>query len=117
MVPAKRIEKYAERIMTPACPCCGFPIPSDRAAACLVGKLYEIIKAVGTRGIATPLVMAKLYDDDPAGGPESPNIISVMAKHVNSHINAFGLAIRGQAGPGSIYRLVALPDDVEQPPC
>jgi hypothetical protein len=102
-----------ERVMTTACPTCGHPIPSDRAAACLVGrqlKLYEIVKSAGTKGIATPLVMAKLYDDDPAGGPESPNIIAVMAKHVNSHINAFGLAISGQAGPGSTYRLVALPE-------
>jgi hypothetical protein len=100
--------------VTTMCPCCGFPIPSDQAAACLVGKqlrLYEIVKAAGSRGIPTPVVMAKLYADDPSGGPESPNIVAVMAKYVNSHINVFGVAIRGQAGPGSNYRLVALPND------
>jgi hypothetical protein len=99
---------------SPVCPCCGHPIPSDRAAARLVGKqrkLYEIIKAAGTEGIPTSAVIAELYDDDPAGGPESPNIICVMTRLINYRIERYGIAIKGQSGPGSFFRLVTLPDD------
>jgi hypothetical protein len=90
-------------------PTCGFPIPSDQAAARLVGKqrqLYETVRAAGSRGISS---MSTLYADDPGGGPESPNIIAVMVLTVNLHLEHFGLAIRRRSGPGGLYRLLMLP--------
>jgi hypothetical protein len=94
------------------CPTCGFPVPDDSVAARLAGKqrtLYETVKAAGARGITTPEIMTALYADDPTGGPESNNIVSVMVRLVNLHIDRYGVVIRGQSGPGSYYRLITTP--------
>jgi hypothetical protein len=102
--------------MTRICSTCGHPIPDAAAAARLVGKqkhFYEIVADAGTVGISSQDIMRKLYADDPAGGPESPNILSVMARIVNLHLERHGVAIKGRSGPGALYRLVAL-DGAEQ---
>lgn len=94
---------------TRACPTCGHPIPSDAVAATLIGKqrrLYEIVATAGSRGVTSMQIMSALYGDDPAGGPESPNIVCVMVGHVNRHLKQHCLAIKGRSGHGGYYRLV-----------
>jgi hypothetical protein len=53
----------------------------------------------GSRGISSMQIMLALYADDPGGGPESPNIISVMVRTVKLHLEHFGLAIGSRSGP------------------
>lgn len=76
----------------PTCRTCGHPIPRDDVAAALVGKqrkLYEAVADAGTRGINSLQIMSELYGDDPGGGPESANVVSVMNGHVNRHLEPF----------------------------
>jgi len=100
------------------CPTCGHPIHSDEVAASLVGKqrkLYEIIAAAGVRGISSMQIMSQLYDDDQSGGAESPNIVCVMVRHVNLHLEHHRLAIKGRSGHGGLYKMVAqLPEPVRK---
>ncbi len=91
------------------CPTCGHPIPPTPVAAALVGKqrqLFEIVQSAGVVGITSMAILRRLYADDPSGGPESPNIISVMVRIINQKIRKFGLKINGQRGSGGFYRLV-----------
>lgn len=97
--------------MVEVCKCCGHPIASDEIAAVLPGKqrrLYEIVRDAGQLGVSCGTVMDRLYADDINGGPESHNVVQVQAMHVNRKLRAFGIAVRGRGGPGSVYRLVKL---------
>jgi hypothetical protein len=101
----------------PICASCGHPVFSDAIAARLCGKqrrLYEVVQAAGARGLTASQIMNEIYADDPNGGPESSNIVSVMVRIVNLHLEHFGLAIRGQRGPGGFYRLAtSTPESME----
>jgi hypothetical protein len=92
------------------CPVCSFPVPSDEVARQFFSgkrlELYEIVKASGTRGIQRTDIMAQPYAHDPAGGPESPNIVNVMVNTMNKQLAGFGLTIRANR-PFWFYRLEA----------
>jgi hypothetical protein len=96
------------------CPTCGHPQASDEIAALLSGKqrrLYEIVRKAGTEGIAAKDIMRMLYADDPTGGPETCNIISVFANKANQKIAGKGLKIHARRGPWPLWRL--MPIEVE----
>lgn len=52
-------------------------------------------------------MMEHVYADDPNGGPESTNIISVQVNHLKKMLAPFGLTVTGFKG----YALVALPNE------
>lgn len=98
--------------MVEVCKCCGHPLPPDDLEQRLTpmqGRLYQILRRAGTRGVEGRMLMELLYQDDPSGGPESTNIINVMSKNINKRLEAFGLAVQATArGPGGRHRLVKL---------
>jgi hypothetical protein len=51
-------------------------------------------------------IMGAVYANDIGGGPEKPNIISVMVMRINEQIAHRGFKVRATGGPGSVYRLV-----------
>lgn len=71
-------------------------------------KLYEIVRSAGQLGITCRDLMNRLYADDPDGGPDSQNVVQVHTSFANKRLKAFGFAIRGRGGHGSVYRLVKL---------
>jgi hypothetical protein len=94
------------------CLLCGHPIPSPAVAAAFVGRerqLVEIVANAGADGIGTPRILDQLYSSDPAGGPESSNIVAVMVKRINRRLAQHGMAIRGRRG--GHYRLIAIGGD------
>jgi hypothetical protein len=56
-------------------------------------------------GVDVWQVLQYVYADDPNGGPDKHNVISVMAKHINNKIQSLGYRIVGTGGPGSRYFL------------
>lgn len=93
----------------PRCPVCGHPYVAGVATRLPYRQraLFEIIDAAGVNGIRGPEIMRQLYADDPAGGPLSPNIISVMCNHINRKIMHRGLKL-GAGAPFGYYRLMRL---------
>lgn len=51
-------------------------------------------------------VLGAVYADDPDGGPEDSNVISVMAAQINRKLAPLGYRVRGSGGPGSRYFLI-----------
>jgi hypothetical protein len=101
------------RLKSRICPTCGHPMPSDEAAGVLAMRqrqLYEIVRASGTEGIGWRDIMSKLYADDPSGGPEGSNIISVMAIEINKKIKPFGVALTARRGPWPLWRIKNIGD-------
>ena len=97
--------------MVGVCECCGHPLPPEGIDAELTPtqrKLYRAVKRAGKAGITNPELMDKLYADDPNGGPENTNIISVMMKRVRAVLASYGLTVRSTGGPGSRYYLELL---------
>ena len=94
--------------MISVCKCCGHPIPPSSVEAALTPmerQLYTYVKRAGTVGITNRDLMDLLYANDPSGGPESSNIISVVTKNIRKKINPLGLTIKSTGGPGSRYYL------------
>ena len=89
------------------CKCCGHPIPTDEIAASLTGKalkLYEIIASAGRVGITRDRAAARLYADDPHGGPLT-HPISQWKWIVNGLIRKHGVQIVSTRGRAAVYRL------------
>lgn len=96
------------------CPHCGNPMPASEILAVLPGmqgRLYEIVRKAGTAGIIGRDIMSQMYADDPSGGPEGTNIISVFAHHANKKIRRFGVEISTRRGPWSVWRVVNIEGD------
>ncbi len=47
-------------------------------------------------------MMSVVYADDPNGGPESDNTISVQVAYLKKQIKPFGLSVKGRSG----YQLI-----------
>lgn len=96
-------------IKSEACPCCGYPMPSDALAPKLQGaqrQLYEIVRDAGTLGITKNELMTKLYGHRADGGPLTDNIISIMNWQLNKKLRKAGLAIKPMRKGGCArYRL------------
>jgi hypothetical protein len=58
-------------------------------------------------GITRGEIIAAVYADDPNGGPDNPNVISVLIKHANAELATQGFHITpAWLGRGARYRLV-----------
>jgi hypothetical protein len=90
------------------CPHCGHPLAPPGVKGELQGRqraFFEIVESAGTYGIDGGRLRIKLYADDRNGGPESPNIIAVMAQQINRKLKPWGLSIRAKGGKGEPYKL------------
>lgn len=97
--------------MIKICACCGHPLPDESVEADLSpaqARMFKIIKRAGSGGIAVKDIMDILYANDPSGGPDSRNIICVMAKNMRKRLELAGLTIAATRGPGSKYFLIPL---------
>ena len=107
-----------------ACPCCGRELQQDTAlrwdggvgALTLRGmcvrlsptraRMFDALwRARGKRVISPSQMMSHVYAEDPNGGPESPNVISVHMNNLKKIIAPFGLTISVYKG----YSLLDLP--------
>lgn len=98
-------------VQVDVCHCCGMPIPGDKVLDALTGlqqRVFTAIKRAGQAGIAGPRLMDVVYADDPSGGPDNPNIISVVATQMNPRLERFGLKLVGKRGPGGGFVLRTL---------
>lgn len=99
--------------MAPAlkrCACCGQIIPpADHPFrnAEVKRKIYDAISK-HPEGLNRKTIVDLVYGDDPDGGPENMNVISVHVKKMNPRLAPQGLRITSTGGPYSTYRLVAL---------
>ncbi len=99
---------------TKVCPHCGHPMPADEVTLMLTPRqrqLYEIVRDAGIAGISARDILDKMYADEPNGGPDTANIISVFAHHANVRLKPFGLEISARRGPWPMWKLVGTPDD------
>lgn len=101
-------EERAHKPWGKSCPHCGHPLV-DSVAETLPRRqrrLYEAVEQAGNAGISRAQLMEKMYYDDPNGGPDSSNIVSVTVHVINKKIAKRGLAILSR--PFGVYRLMPL---------
>lgn len=85
--------------------------PDDGVLAVLTPlqrRVFLAIQRAGKAGITCSKIIDTIYAGDPNGGPESSNIVSVVANQMKPRLQAFGLTLRGKRGPGGYYMLVEL---------
>jgi hypothetical protein len=93
------------------CSCCGHPLPESGPREALTGmqkRMFDIVLRSGTAGISGPELMNRLYEGNPNGGPDSLNIVAVMAHAMRKQIEEFGISIVSTRGPGGTYRIVPM---------
>jgi hypothetical protein len=90
-----------------ACPTCGraFP-PIIEVGGKRRQTMFDYV-ARHPEGVTVWQILETVWADDPNGGPELHNIVSVMAKQINTKLAELGAScrIRASGGPGSLYRL------------
>ena len=92
------------------CPCCGQFIPPKVGALDnmrVKKRIYEFI-ARNPQGVSRDEIMDAAYADDPDGGPESVNVISVHVLRINKILEHEGVRIQSTRGPHATYRLARL---------
>lgn len=97
------------------CPHCRRPFaPPINFGGTKRQRLYDYI-ARNPQGVTTLQCMEHVYADDPNGGPEDPNTISVQIRNINLILARLKSShrIRSTRGPGAVYRLV----EEQKPPC
>lgn len=102
----------------PTCPCCGRRVDKladlrwNGEARTLAGKgkalvlpklrsrIFDVLWKRFPAGQLThkSKMMEAMYGDDPNGGPDSDNIISVQVMHLKNQIKPFGLSVKGRGG-------------------
>ena len=83
------------------------PFPKGVRLSPIQGKIFEVIRRSGQHGISRDSVHQQAYVDDPDGGPEWGNVISVHVNHINKKLRVAGVKIEGERGRASAgYRLV-----------
>jgi hypothetical protein len=91
-----------------ACPTCGraFP-PVIEVGGKRRQAMFDYV-ARHPEGVTVWQILEAVWSDDPNGGPELRNIVSVMAMQINIKLEKLGFSgrIRGSGGPGSLYRLL-----------
>jgi hypothetical protein len=92
------------------CPACQRPFPPRLVVHGPVRQRIVDIIADRPDGITRGEIIATVYADDPNGGPDNPNVISVLIKHANAELAAQGFRIEpAWRGRGARYRLARLP--------
>ncbi len=92
------------------CECCGQIIPPAIGALDnmrVKKRIYECV-ARHPEGVSRSEIIESVYADDPDGGPEFANVISVHVARINKLIEREGVRIHSTRGPHAVYRLVAL---------
>jgi hypothetical protein len=96
------------------CHCCGFPVVSEEMGWLFRGQqqlIFDIVSASGSAGIAGEELVARVYRDDPDGGPlYARNVIAVQIRQqINPRLEPLGLRITaGRGRDAQPYRLVPL---------
>lgn len=93
------------------CECCGHPLPDNSMESSLTPsqkRLFGIVRRAGTGGIAVADIMDVLYAQRSDGGPDSRNIVCVMAKQMRARLEVSGVTIVATRGPGSRYFIVPI---------
>lgn len=95
------------------CKCCGQTLPTPYPKGVRLPKvqlaIFEAIRKAGKYGITRERVREVVYADDPDGGPEFDNVISVHVNRINKALSPAGLKIQSAVGRGnSCYRLLEL---------
>jgi len=88
----------AASMKVPLCKTCGHPIIADEVGIVLTPlqrRIFNIVKAAGTAGLTARDIVEMVYSNDPAGGPISPNVISVVCNQMNKRLAQFSLAVKG----------------------
>ena len=87
------------------CPECGRPHAPKLAVSGPVRQRIVNIIANRPDGITRDQLMLAVYGNDPNGGPENPNVISVLVNHANRELRPQGYEISARPGRGALYRL------------
>jgi hypothetical protein len=97
-----------------ACPTCGHPmrleIPASDISSLLPKyqrRLYEVLLSAGSAGLDSASIYARIYADDPNGGPQSFSAIGANARQLNVKLARIGLGVQGPRDNHG-YRLVRL---------
>lgn len=97
--------------MTKVCECCGHPLPDKAVFEVLTPmqrRIFQAVAAAGTHGITSRVLIDRLYQDDPNGGPSSINIIAVVASHMRPRLKPFGITLKANPGREGRYTLQKL---------
>jgi len=92
----------------PVCKCCGHPLVSDEIGVVLTPlqrRIFNVVKRAGTAGISGGDIMDEVYANTRDGGPDSTNIIAVVANHANKRLSQFNIKIQGKRGVGGRFTL------------
>jgi hypothetical protein len=92
----------------PTCRCCGHPILSDEIGVVLTPlqrRIFNVVKRAGTAGISGGDIMDEVYANVRGGGPDSTNIIAVVANHANKRLSQFNIKIQGKRGVGGRFTI------------
>ena len=90
------------------CKTCGHPLPEYEALLDLTRlqqRLFAIVQKAGKAGIDAESIMQRLYGNDPTGGPDSANILSVMKNGMTKALQKHGMKIVCRRGPGALWTL------------
>ena len=114
---ATRPRGSKEYITMEICPTCGQTIPPRFQITGRVSRRLVEIVVKRRDGITRGELTALLYAEDPNGGPQSENIVSVLIHNINEQLAPQGYRIRGiRGGPGSRYYLEPLNGDTISEP-
>lgn len=90
------------------CKCCGHPLVSDEIGVVLTPlqrRIFNVVKQAGTAGISGSDIMDSVYANVRNGGPDSTNIIAVVAGQANKRLAQFNIRLTGRRGVGGVFRL------------
>jgi hypothetical protein len=91
------------------CPTCRRPFPPSLIVHGPVRQRVVDLIANRPDGITRGELINLVYADDPNGGPDTPNTISVLVKDANKELAAQGYCIEpAWLGRGARYRLVRI---------
>ena len=88
------------------CPCCKRAIPPKGLFSNqpVKKRIYEYL-AAHPEGVTRQQILDRVWADDPDGGPEFANVVSVHVKHMRPILEREGLTISCAKGAGATYRL------------
>ena len=96
------------------CPTCRRPFPPHLVVHGPVRQRIVDLIANRPDGITRGELLDLVYADDPNGGPDNPNTISVLIKHANKELAAQGFRIEpAWLGRGARYRLVRVAEPAQ----
>lgn len=95
------------------CSTCGQGLPPEvNVGGPVRQRVFDYI-AKHPEGVTTQQVLDHVYVDDPNGGPDSGNVVSVHVTNINRRLS--GMKIKARGGPASIYQLVKTLDRTKTP--